>query len=275
MMWFTGTVHLNGKAIFSYVRDVYANMLVSSGGNDHRYSLNSSAETYNDAASASRSSQQPMVPLHSDSLGAPRAHYHSGTSLRDPSPSNSSDGFGQPHGNNGSPYDESEPIVPSYTRDRHASASALPAPQHSASGYFSQPPVQPYEPSGGYMNTPASGASSSSSPAGPPPPVQGLPRPSKPVSSRRTSQQQPPPSRGFTLTDPGVVNPSPSSSNPNVRRVSRQGKRSSTTPVGGPTSPTSTSSHAGDTSHGASRRSTQAAPQLPPGAAPPQYPRYQ
>lgn len=271
----------------------------------------------------------PALPQH-NSLEAPRTvgGYHSGgASMRDESPSNSSDGFGAPGGSpsaggNGG-YDESEPIINSYARQTQAQHETTPPHfRPGASGQFSQPPGSGYfnQPpqtvsydqqaqGGGYPYTnPTSSPPSAYSTPPPassrrqetrdvvPPPAQGLPRP-KPGGARRASaqtpqsqspvpapqsRQAPSPNRGYTLTDPGVVNPPASASNPNVRRISRTGgqpKRTSTTPVGGypsgatsPPPPSVSSQGGGDAQgQGRNRRSTA---QLPPGAAPPQYPRY-
>lgn len=280
---------------------------------EHRYSLGSTAETYNDGASASRSSQQPMVPPvpQHESLEAPRAlgAYRSGNSLQESSPSNSSDGFGASSPNTGgSPYDDTEPMVSSYARQQDTTPPNLrpsggAQQQSSRSGYFGQPAqtVSYDQQPRGYAYSPATPSSAYTSQAPTPsrrqdpvtpPPVQGLPRP-KPGARRASTQatqtlaqaqsqtqqtptQTAPPARGFTLTDPGVV--TPAGSNPNVRRVLRNSKRSSTTPTGGyggpaggTTSPPppSTSSHGGGGGRGRGSPS-----QLPPGAAPPQYPRY-
>jgi hypothetical protein len=256
---------------------------------EHRYSLGSTAETYNDNASASRNSQQPMIPPlpQQDSLGAPRTLLQGESSLRGSSPSDSSDGLGGAAPvSGGSPYDDTEPIIPSYSRQNQESTppSLRPGgshyPQQGGTSYAGQSPQNaPYghQPSAVHATQPTP-APRRFEAAEPLPPAQGLPRPSKPVMRRQSAQlgtsptQIPPapPTRGYTLTDPGVVNPD--SSSHNVRRVSRNSKRSSTAAPGygnAPSPPPSTSSHGGHT-----RRSTAPRAQLPPGAAPPQYPRY-
>ena len=268
---------------------------------EHRYSLGSTAETYNDNASAFRNSQHPMVSAltQQDSLEAPRVAQQGGPSLRGSSPSNSSDGFGGAAPvSGGSPYDETEPIIPSYTRQNQETTPTNLRPgggyysQQSGNSYYGQPPqpVSYEQQSGGYMYSPTAPPSAHTTQPAPSsrrpeadtvPPVQGLPRPSKPVVRRQSAQPGPsaaqspvsvpagPPTRGYTLTDPGVVNPAPGA--PSVRRVSRNSKRISTTPAAGygnaPSPPPSNSSHGGHTT----RRPTGGPAQLPPGAAPPRY----
>lgn len=244
-----------------------------------------------------------MVPTSQDNLEAPRTLHPGGNSLRGSSPSNSSDGFGGAAPvSGGSPYDDTEPIISSYTRQRqestppHLRSGGSHYPQQSGTSYHGQSPqTTPYDQQrGGYMYSPTTPAStyttqptssSRHAEAEALPPVQGLPRPSRPVVRRQTAQPAQttsqsaahvpagPPTRGYTLTDPGVVNPTPGP--PSVRRVSRNSKRSTTTPTtpagygNAPSPPPSNSSHGGHT-----RRATGAPAQLPPGAAPPQYPRY-
>jgi len=230
---------------------------------DRRYSVGSASvsESYTETVSASRHSQQAMLPT----VAAPRLPEYP---HRTPSPSESSNHVSRSgEGGDSSPpsdyvaIDDREPIIPRPSQQARASPSESsayvrqgipnPSPTYNSEMQNAHRYAQPQAVS--YDQQPyAQDRDRGSLSVRPPVPPTGLPRP---THARGTS-------RGVTLSDPGVVPAGPES----VRRVPRQGKRTSV----GPPSIVQPQPRSG--SRTPSRMSSGPSG-LPPGAAPPQYPR--
>lgn len=260
---------------YRYISPSYSNLLfILFSRNDKRYSMGSTAETYTDTLSASRHSQQAMItpgqydesPYGQRYLDAPRPGPAAGSyNFRDSSPSNSSNGLSRSAEDEGftpptgySANEESEPIIPRQSQQGSTSADptayvrqGVPAPAYTSETQNAYRYVQPQAVS--YDQQPYPAYVQEPEPVSPQlPPPRGLPRPSHARSQ----------SRGVTLTDPGVVPAADS-----VRRVARNGKRSST-------SMAAASSQQGPSNPRPASRASRTSTALPPGAAPPQYPRY-